>query len=324
MIWILWHRRIGDLKQMQVLADALGGPVIVKKLEFSGPEYAPLAAFLLKSDALSEPWPELVISAEAMASVIARDLKKKLGGAIKVVCLARPSGDVRDFDLVLTSAQYRLPKLANVIELALPLTVKPVVMETKGKFITVLIGASSPPEVLDATAAVNMLARLRAYADTKNLPLCVVTSPRTAAGVVRVFSDNLQSPHQVHVWNKNSPNPYQQSLNDAVEIVVTSDSASMLADAVVTGKSVYAYRLPRALSVLQRVVSALYMRWPQAWIFRTGIIEASTDRWLLIERLVALGHVSWFGDARKEFRKFDPQKDIDTAVAAVKKLLTLP
>ena len=325
MIWILWHRRIGDLNQMRVLAEVLGGPVVVKNLQFFGPKYGPLAALLLnreKSDSLSEPWPKLVICAEALTSVIARRLKTQSGGAIKTVCLARPSGDVRNFDLVLTTAQFRLAPLPNVVELTLPLILQPTKIAAEAKFITVLIGASSPPEVLDSGVAVVMLDRLRAYADKKNIPLCVITSPRTRAEVARIFSENLKAPHQVHVWQSDGENPYQQSLNEALEIIVTSDSVSMLADALVAGKPVSVYKLPRALSYMQRLVAALYARWPQALIFRAGLIESTTDRWLLIDQLVVQNFVNWFGENQKPLQVFDPQQDIDTAVGVVRKLIT--
>lgn len=321
MIWILWHRRIGDLNQMQDLVHALGQPCVVKKLKFKWPLYAPLAQLSAGSDGLSAPWPEMIFCAEALCSVIARKLKKRSGGKIKIVCLARPSGDVRSFDLVLTTAQYRLPKLPHVVELMLPLTAKSDEGgSVKSKSLAVLIGASTPPEVLNVAVAQKIAMEIKATASARSLKLNVVTSPRTVPAVAAVFSNEIAPPHTVYLWSPLQENPYQQCLSDAAEIIVTSDSASMLADAIATGKPVQVYRLLRQFTFAQQAVEWLFCRWPDNWIFRSGLIEPATNRWLLIEKLLAKKHISLLGDAAIQHCPFDPQSDIDLAVAAVRRL----
>jgi uncharacterized protein len=320
-IWILWHRRVGDLKQMEVLAKALGLPFVVKKLRFDWPLYPPLAKLTASSDDLDCPWPDFIFCAEALASVIARRLKKKSGGKIKIVSLARPSGDVQKFDLVLTTAQYRLPKLANVVELMLPLTAPtPATLRLASNKLTVLVGASSPPEIFRHLNAIEMLKALKNHADKNALILNIVTSPRTEREVIEVFEDVLAGPDQVFVWKTGAENHYQRCLDEAGEIVVTSDSASMLGDAVATGKPVYVYRLPRKFTAAETIAEWLFKHAPQSWIFRKGLIEPATDRWLLVERLIDKGYIRWFGQPQKAFEVFDPQVDIDMAVAAIKKL----
>ena len=320
MIWILWHRRLGDLNQMQDLVHSLGGPFVVKKLQFRKPLYAPVARLAGGSDQLTEPWPEMIFCAEALTSVIAQRVKKLSGGKIKIISLARPSGDVRNFDLVLTTAQYRLQNLPHVVELSLPLT-KPAPSKTaKIKSIAALVGASSPPEVLDVAAAKDMVEALKAKAEQSISRLKIVTSPRTSGEVARVFSNSIHAPHQVFVWSKDRENPYQKIVCEAHEVVVTSDSVSMLADGLAAGKPVSVYRLPRKFSPLQKLVEWFFLRWPQNYIFRSGHIEPATDRWLLIEKLIKAGHVRWFGDADMQHIPFDPQQDLDLAVAAIKRL----
>jgi mitochondrial fission protein ELM1 len=327
MIWILWHRRIGDLHQMQELAKALDLPIVVKKLQFRKPHYAPLAGLTLdlkKSDPLLAPWPDLVICAEALTSIVAKKLRKQSAGKIKTVALVRPSGDTKDFDLVLTTAQYRLPGARNIVELGLPLTSTKINSPTqlrKLPTITVLIGATSPPELLDEVAVLRLVDELKAYADQKQSILNFVTSPRTSPQVVAEISRSINSPHQTHIWQKNAENPYRQLMAEAGEIIVTSDSVSMLADGLAAGKSVQVYRLPRHLSVMQRLVERLYLMSPKNWIFQSGLIEPTTDRWLLIQRLVQDEHVSWFGTTPKPLKPYDRDTDLNTAVAAVRKLL---
>ena len=125
---------------MQDLVRALDQPFIVKKLQFRKPHYAPLARLDAASDPMQAPWPAMIICAEALTSVIARRLKQQSDGAIRIVSLARPSGDVRNFDLVLTTAQYRLPNLPHVVELMLPLTTAtPRSSKRKSNILTVLM-----------------------------------------------------------------------------------------------------------------------------------------------------------------------------------------
>lgn len=320
MIWILWHRRLGDLNQMQELAKALGLPFVVKRLHFRKPFYAPLANFTLdksKSDSLAAPWPSLIICAEALTSVVAQSLKKKSAGHIKTVALARPSGSTREFDLVLTTAQYRLPKAPNVFELNLPLTAAHSGSKKSSSRVAVLIGATSPPDQLDEKAARKLLNDLNRFEG----PLDIITSPRTTAAVSAILSTGFNAPHKVYLWHAGVENPYARLIAEAAAIIVTSDSVSMLADAVVAGKPVQVYPLPRRFSVVQRFVECLYKHSPENWIFRSGIIEPATDRRLLIERLISQGQVSWFGTQAKKTNPFNRMDDIQTAVKAVRKLL---
>jgi uncharacterized protein len=319
-IWILWHRRIGDLNQMQELAKSLDFPFIIKKLHFRRPFYAPLANLTLdksKSDSLQAPWPDLIICAEALCSVTARLLKKQSGGRLKTVALARPSGSSQDFDLVLTTAQYRLPKAANVVELSLPLTAEQSTSKDVSTRVVVLVGATSPPDQLDQAAALKLVEDI----NQSDGPFDIVTSPRTSAFVADVLVEGFKAPDKVYRWQVDVENPYARLVADASAIIVTSDSVSMLADAVVAGKPVQVYRLPRTLSLGQRVVEWFYNRSPENWIFKYGIVEPTTDRSLLVERLISKRHVSWFGTHAKSAKPFNRMDDIRIAIKAVQKLL---
>lgn len=320
MIWILWHRRLGDLNQMLELAKALGLPYVVKKLVFGKPFYAPLANFTFdktQSDSLLRPWPKLLMCAEALSSVVARRLKQRSGGQLKVICLARPSGSTRDFDLVLSTVQYRLPAASNVVEINLPLTAKNSQISPTKNRVAVLVGATSPPDQLNDRAARQLVKDLKQL----NQPLDIVTSPRTRSSLTDIFAAGFGEPHRVFKWHPGVENPYVQLIAEASSVIVTSDSVSMLADALMAGKSVQVYALPHRLSGVQRLIESLYRKAPENWIFRSGVVEPATDRKLLVERLVMQGYVTWFGTSEKSTKLFDRRVDIETAVKAVQKLL---
>lgn len=341
-VWILTHSRLGDRQQMEKLAAALGWPSTVKQLVFRPPNVPFLARLLLDrgaSDSLDAPWPDVVLCGEARTSVIARDLKQRSGGRIKVVCLGRPAGDPAQFDLVLTTAQYRLPKAANVVELALPLVVEaPALQPDAGgdmpdlarPVTTVLVGGTAVPERLDGAAATSLARDLLAHQHKTGGTLLVVTSPRTGAEAGEVLARAIPSPHRVHLWRKGEDNPYRRFLALADEVVVTSDSVSMVADALAAGKRVSVYRLPRRATVKDAVVENLFARvygeapcpfWlkPAKWLFDAGLIEVRADRPRLFERLVREGRLGWFGAARAE-RRFTAPDELDVILPRIQAL----
>lgn len=344
-VWILTHRRLGDRQQMEKLADALGWPSLVKVLAFRPPNIPFLATGLLdraRSDPIGPPWPDLILCGEARTSVIARDLKRKSGGRVKVVCLGRPAGNPAEFDLVLTTAQYRLPKAPNVIELALPLVTdsSPLVEaeDTNGMaglarpVTTVLVGGTALPERLDGEAAAGLARDLLAHAQKTGGTLLVVTSPRTSEPAGLALARAIPSPHIVHLWRQGEDNPYRRFLARADEIVVTGDSVSMVADALATQKNVSVYRLPRRWALahgltewlFQRVSAAphcpLWLR-PAKWLFDKGLIEARADRPRLFDRLVAEGRLGWFGEARTENRYVSNDTELEAILPRIRALL---
>ncbi len=337
-VWVLWRRRKGDLDQMRVLLERLGWRYDIKRLSFRSPEIPALANLLLKpeSDALEPPWPDIVICAEALPSVVARRLKARSGGVIRTVCIGRPAGSARGFDLVITSPQYRIPPAANVVELSMPLSgatsgasqANAASFDDRRPLTAALVGGSSFPEVLDANAATRLAADLVANAAHDNGTLRVITSPRTSPDAVQALRAGIAPPHRLHVFGEGD-NLYAPLLAAADRIVVTSDSVSMLADALETGKPVAVYPLPRKLSLQWHVSEWLYhhaLEHPKALmapvraLFDAGVFEATADRQRLVDGLHAAGRVSRFGEPFKAPPPQGPAKDLERALNSLRVL----
>ncbi len=336
-LWVLSKGRKGDLDQMLALAQALGWPFETKLLSFRAPEIPPLAPLLLRDGtALEPPWPDLVLCAEAMSSVIALKLKQRSGGRIKAVCLGRPAGSTRGFDLVITTAQYRLPAALNVLELSLPISStetredEAYAHEGPRPLTAGIIGGPAFPDRLDAQAAKGMLARLKADAAAKGGSLVVHTSPRTPPDVSSVIARDIAPPHRAHLYAQGS-NRYRALLATADEIVVTSDSVSMVADALATGKPVSVYPLPQQKTLKWQAAewlranagdngSAVFA--PLRHAFDSGLIEAAADRRLLFERLAREGRIAWYGDAPPQPQPGLAAQDLAKAVERVRALVT--
>ncbi len=342
-IWILWHRRIGDYHQMLSLAQALEWPSITKKLVFRPPNISFVELRLLdlrKSDCLLRPWPDLIFCGEALCARAARQVRHLSGNKTRIVVLGRPWGSAAHYDLVLTTAQYRLPQAPNVVVLNLPLTGKVPRQDClpdlgadalKRPVIVVLLGASSSPDRLDAAAATTMAADLERHAGRIGGTLVIVASPRTQSAVTQVFARRLPPPHRVESYRHGPDNSYWRWIGMADEIVVTSDSVSMVADALSAGKQVCVYALPQRRTLAWRMSEWLYDRATQhtgrsalstsiAWLFETGLIEVSADRGRLFGRLAAQGRLSWFGAAPSAGCPDHEMQDLATAAAAVRRL----
>lgn len=331
-LWILSAGRKGDLDQMVALAEASGLSYEVKRIGFRGPDVPVLAPLLLEDrSSLVPPWPEALLCAEATASVIARGLKEQTRGTMRIVSIGRPSGDPARFDLVITSAQYRIPAASNVVELSMPLSgtarvpTRECLMRedvSARPLIALFVGNSAFPDVLDAATAGAVARAVLARAAAKGGTLAVQTSPRTSPDVIAALRAMVSPPHRLHVFGVDE-NHYRSLLCCADEIVVTSDSVSMVADALNAAKPVSVYALPRAESVKLKLAERLraIRSGPVKWLFDAGIIEAPADRRALFARLVRDKRLSWFGTEPPEPKPDAQRADLTLAAESLRALV---
>jgi len=285
-IWLLKHRRGGDLAQMRNLASMLcNGPgdegsaswaVEEKQLVFHYPKlvHLPSAAHWLldreRSDSLDPPWPDAIVVAEKIAAWVARALKVRTGDQTKVIVLGRPAGQITPFDLILTTAQYGLPAAQNVVTLPLPLATSPsapaeerqaLLQHMAGKprpWIAVLIGGSVPPDGLDEKAIAQITEAAHRKALESGGSLMVLTGPRTGRRCEEDIRRSLREADLLQLWTTESkPNLYKATLAEADYFLVTSDSVSMTVEALSTGKPVSVFMLPQKFPPGLRIASAL-------------------------------------------------------------------
>ncbi len=265
-VWALLGRRTGDNLQVETLADALGWPCERKTLTWRkrlvgwtprygrmGPSLAPLTG---ESRALiAPPWPDLVLSVGWRSAPVARWIGRE-GGA-RVVHIGRPRAPLDGFGLVLTTPQYRLPEAANVIRLDAPMTrLSAEVLASAAEqwrdhlahlprpWIAVLIGGNAPPLRLTPGAAAELGAKADALARQRGGSLLVATGPRTSRAATEAFLAPVGVPTHSYLWGGGGENPYLGYLALADEIVVTSDSISMVHEASLTGRPVHLFDLP--------------------------------------------------------------------------------
>jgi mitochondrial fission protein ELM1 len=111
-------------------------------------------------------------------------------------------------------------------------------------WIGVLLGGSTrhaPFTVGDARRLADDLSALRGDSGGS---LLITPSRRTPAAVVDVLKARYAGDPTVFLWAEAPPNPYLTILASADELVVSSDSISMLSEALATQARVWVFNLP--------------------------------------------------------------------------------
>ena len=321
-IWVLTGKRAGDNAQALALARMVrkacetDSIVEEKHLSYNALRLLPNILIppsqaVLKEAAkarLKPPWPDLVIGVGRRSVPVARWIRRRNPRA-RIVWLGRPRAPLAWFDMLLTTPQYGLPEDApNVVMLDLPPATPPVRDETelarwREKFAHlprpwtgVLVGGARWPLAFDAGDAKRLGRAVEALRADVGGSWLVSTSPRTGIRQARALHEALARPGWFFFWRGGSgteDNPHRAILALADCFVVTADSASMIAEAVRTGKRVFLFPMRRGVLVpawrAQRGVAR--------WLAVRGLLSPPRDMRLFCERLVARGRAAWLGAA---------------------------
>ena len=248
-IWVLLGPRTGDNNQALALAEALGLPFETRTLTYNAFQalsvWLPPTALTLDRASrrrLQSPWPDLVIAIGRRSVPVARWIKRRNGGRTKLVRIGHPRIDPALFDLVVTTRQYPVPAVDNVVLLPLAMSrfskpPEPTPDEAawladlpRPRRFLAIGGATkywslSPDRVADA---VRTLGR-------RPGSLVVATSRRTDPRIAEATRALL--PASARLVEGSFPR-FPVLLDAADELFVTGDSISMLSEAILTGKPV--------------------------------------------------------------------------------------
>lgn len=284
-VWVLLGKGTGGNGQMTSLAEALEWPYETKQLVYNRLNHCPnlllgAAAISLdrrRSTPLVPPWPDLVIAGSRRSAPVARWIKRQSGGVTRLVHLMHTQAPLEHFDLIITTPQYRLPARPNVLQNTAPLNhidprrVDAAVAGWAERFTAVprpytalLVGGNSSSYVLDAGVATRLGRQTSAQVRTTGGSVLLTTSARTSTAATDALLAAIDCPAYSYRWRANDPeNPYYAFLALADRFIVTGDSASLLAEACATGKSVQIFEWP-VRSDVRRGVKGLLRRWGAA------------------------------------------------------------
>jgi hypothetical protein len=301
----LFGKGSGDNAQLCDLANALDWPYETKGIVYNRFERLPnllLGASALsvdrrRSGTLAPPWPDLVIAASRRSAPVARWIRKQSAGRTRLVHLLHSQAPLDRFDLVITTPQYCLPDLPNVLHNVAPLNRPeaerlaaaaerwlPRLGALPRPFVALLVGGNSSTHDLSADRAERLGREASEAARARGGSLLVSTSRRTPPAALEALGRAIDGPSYFYRWRPDDPdNPYIAFLALADSLIVTADSASQMVEACATGKPVRFFELPVRAGAVSGL-KGLVRRWQRRARRRPATIVAR-----VYERLVYLG-----------------------------------
>jgi mitochondrial fission protein ELM1 len=331
-VWVVTGYRAGERSQVLALAEALGWPFEVKELDYR-PSAARISLFRgsnlrgirrERSSRLAPPWPDLVITAGMRNEPVCRWIREQSAGRTRIVHIGRPWARLEQFDLVITTPQYRLPERVNVLHNTLTLhRVTGARLHDEARHwearlaalprprIAVFAGGDSGPMTFGRKAARRLAQQASALA-------------RTAPPAVEALYAGMETPMHFYRWRRDDEdNPYYGYLALADAVIVTADSISMLTEACASGKPVYMFDPDRTPMMPGgagsgdrdfRLSGLLY-----GWLMRWGPKRLTRDISLVHRHLIEGGHAVWLGEDLPEAVQ-PPLRDLERALARVRGL----
>jgi mitochondrial fission protein ELM1 len=299
-IWILQTHASGDNEQCLALAEALGCAVVIKRLDWPASAEDRVVTHRLLSDTddgarrrrahgLQAPWPSLIVCCGRRASRVAFWVKEQSGGRTKIVSIGRAHRAIEEYDLLVGTPQFMLPKRPNVVGLRLPLArqrrqrnAPNAIVSSPKPWFTILLGGEVREFDTAESTLKEVALRAQMAADRHGGSVIVCTSRRTPEAWIAAVEGALFRP-RVYRWspapandnhaNDNS-NPYDTLLRESACLFVTADSASMILDGCGSGTPTYVIESPARIDLRRSLRRGLFSS-------LTKLRETLLDRGLL-------------------------------------------
>ncbi len=279
-VWVLDDGKPGHRTQSLGLAHQLGWDYELKLLRFNALAELPnawlrhgLAALRPESRAaLHAPWPDLLIGTGRRTAPVAAWIRRAALGKTKVVQGGRLGTMPNDpFDLGVAPRYAQLFPHERRMDVDLPITrVTETALDQARQDWEGRLGADTPPRwalliggpnaehSFSSATARRMGERVAERARAAGARVWVTTSRRTPAASADALETALGDVcTYFHRWQEDAgseENPFMGFLALADRLIVTGESASMLAEACASGRPVEIYPLPQSL------------RTPAAWV----------------------------------------------------------
>ena len=330
-VWLLLGHKAGDNNQVLALASKLGWHWQERRLRYQPWELLSnrlIGVTLVgvnkrESDALTPPWPDLVITSGRRNEPVARWIRQQSGQRTRLVHVGRPWAALDCFDLIVSTPQYELPARANVLVNDLPMhrltrseleraaqTWSDSLNHLPAPRTTVLLGGNSGAFVFTPEKAARLGRQVNGLVRGQGGSVMVTDSARTPADAFDAFVEQLQVPVHVHRWGSRSArNPYQAFLQLADQFVVTADSMSMVTEAAFMQKPLYLFSLDDGPDWWRRAYNYKWTPLTHRLAMKVGPGRMRRDVSRILDNLVYEGRAVWLGDSFPHGQPLSPLKD---------------
>ena len=255
--WVLYDQgKIGSKHHCIGLANALGlnpvQKVVAPRWPWSvlpGPLwFCPLSSQSTGGDPLDLPYPNLIISSGRAAASLALGIAKaiqKQKNKCYLIHILDPHLPIKHFDLVITPEHDNL-MADNVIvtrggvhhltdALMTECAKNMDFSHLKRPYLGVLLGGNSQHVRFTEHTFEQLAGLLKDWQTSTGGSILVTPSRRTPLGFIQKLQ-NVFEKTPFYMWDQKQPNPYPGLLGWADSILVTSDSVSMMSEALFVGK----------------------------------------------------------------------------------------
>ncbi|HEY1561696.1 MAG TPA: mitochondrial fission ELM1 family protein [Caulobacteraceae bacterium] len=234
--WAVTTGEIGMRTQARGLAEAVADDVVELTVAGTWPWPRPRP---------SPPWPDTLVSCGRRSARWALAAKRASGGRSLAVHIQDPRRDADAFDLVIAMEHDDIAEGSNVIKVATALhdltpdkldaaaSAWQSRLEALGRpLVGVAIGGTLRGRAFTMADAEQLIAGLERARSGADAALAITPSRRTPAPVIARLQESFGSDPRAFVWDLEGDNPYRAILALSNRLVVTSDSVSMVSEAL--------------------------------------------------------------------------------------------
>ncbi len=254
-VWWVTTGEAGFRSQALGLVNALGQGGEEKVIGLKAPwSLAPPALWRLTlmgldpaKDRLAPPWPDLIVSCSRKAAKAAIAVRRASGGRTLAVHIQNPLAPLAEFDLVIAMRHDGIdgPNVMQVDTALHDVTAEKLALAGEAwrerlahlprPLTGVLLGGSTKRHPFTLQKAQELIAGLQRLIGADG-GLVVTPSRRTPGAVKALFHKAFGADPRALIWDEQGANPYLGILALSDRLVVTSDSVSMVSEAVASGR----------------------------------------------------------------------------------------
>jgi mitochondrial fission protein ELM1 len=252
--WFMTSGEAGFRTQARGLATAVAGEARELTVGLRLPWRAlpgGLAPFALMglsadSDRPAPPWPDLLVTCGRRTTALSIAIRRASRGRTLTVHVQNPLTAVSNFDLVAAMDHDHVvgPNVISVptaLHDVTPARLAEAAARWRGPLVRpgrpligVVLGGTTRHHPFEASEAAALIERLRAVRRATGAALAVTPSRRTPDAVRSLFAEAVAGDEAAYLWDMQGDNPYLGILAVSDRLVVTSDSVSMISEALAT------------------------------------------------------------------------------------------